>query len=331
MKKEVSIPEELQKARLDKALGQLLEGISRETAKKLILSGAVAGQGQAMTDPSYRVSEGEVFEVDHTPVQAEDSLVGEDIPLDIIFEDDHLAVINKPVGLVVHPGAGNHSGTLVHALIGRYGKSLSTLGDAGRPGIVHRLDKDTSGLMVVAKTNEAHQGLAAQFEERSLSRSYMAFVEGLLSPVTGTIDKNIGRSDANRQKMAAFDLKGKPAVTHYETEEVFHSGKSIVASRVKCTLETGRTHQIRVHLADVNHPVIGDPLYGRQRKRAIIERLCDSYGSKHWTYQRQALHAYALKFMHPVTEEAMAFEVPLPEDLLELQEILRLERDTDTL
>ena len=197
------------------------------------------------------------------------------------------------------------------------------MGDADRPGIVHRLDKDTSGLMVVAKTDAAHRNLSAQFDDRSLSRTYLAFVEGLLSPLSGTINKNIARSDANRKKMATFDLKGKTAVTHYETLETFTAGKMVVASMVSCKLETGRTHQIRVHLTDTGHPVIGDPLYGRHKKKAVIERLMRESKATRWTNKRQALHAHKLELTHPASNERLEFESPLPKDLQELYGILQ--------
>ena len=319
----IIIQEQHHHMRLDKAITSLVETLSREKVKKLILEGCLTQSGTPVTDPSFRVEEGMEFELSELTVAPETSLKGEDIPLDIRFEDDHMIVLNKPVGLVVHPGAGNYSGTLVNALIHHCGATLSDMGDADRPGIVHRLDKDTSGLMVVAKTDEAHRNLAAQFDDRTLSRTYLSFVEGLLSPLSGTIDKNIARSDANRKKMAAFDLKGKTAVTHYETLGTFNAGKMVVASLVECKLETGRTHQIRVHLADKGHPVLGDPLYGRHRKRAVIERLMRECEAKQWKNTRQALHAHKLELTHPITGERLEFESEMPEDLQELHEILK--------
>lgn len=320
MKKTITISEEFASKRLDKVLSEDL-GISREKAKKLILEGGVQLNGALISDPSFQTKEGLVFEIHETVSEKQSSYKGEDIPLNIVFEDDHLIVLDKPAGMVVHPGAGNHHGTLVHALLHHCGNNLSTVGE-GRPGIVHRLDKETSGLIVVAKTNDAHLGLVAQFEDRSLSRCYLAFVEGVINPTRGTIDKNIARSDDNRKKMAVFDFKGKPAVTDYETLETFVVGKALFGSLIECRLQTGRTHQIRVHMASVGHPVIEDPTYGRQRKKAILKRLMDERGCQQWTNERQALHAYKLSFIHPITEEPLAFESSLPDDLKELHEIL---------
>lgn len=319
---ELVIGPDQQGVRLDKALASLMEDTSREQVKRLIRDGRVRYRGSITNDPSLRSEEGMIFEVEPMEVR-EIQLIGEDIPLDIVFEDEHILVLNKPVGLVVHPGAGNYSGTLVNALLHHCGENLSNMREMDRPGIVHRLDKDTSGLMVVAKNDQAHRGLAAQFDDRSLSRTYLAFVEGLLNPLAGTIDKNIARSDSNRKRMSVFDFKGKTAITHYETLETFTAGSAIVASLVACKLETGRTHQIRVHLTDAGHPVLGDPLYGRQRKRPIIQRLVEEHKGTLWTHKRQALHAWKLSLTHPVTEDRMEFEAPMPEDLLELHRILK--------
>ncbi len=323
MHKLLTVLEDLNHARLDKALSLLMGDVSREKVKKLISAGAVTRDGKVLSDPSLKVEMGQVFHVDLEAHTSHPSLLkGEHIPLDIVFEDDYVMVINKPVGMVVHPGAGNHSGTLVHALLYHCGKKLSTLGDKDRPGIVHRLDKDTSGLMIVAKTDKAHAGLVAQFEDRSLSRSYLAFVEGLLNPLSGTVDKSIARSDSNRKKMAVFDIKGKPAITHYRTIKPFVVGQAVLASLVECTLETGRTHQIRVHLASLGHGVLGDPTYGRHRKKVVLERLMKEHDCHFWQNDRQALHAYKLQFNHPITGEHLCFECDLPEDLKELQQVL---------
>jgi 23S rRNA pseudouridine1911/1915/1917 synthase len=321
LNKTINITTDFEGQRLDKALSTLL-GLSREKVKKLTLKGSVVLEERAINDPSFQVKEGMVFEVRDTLEEPPLSYKGENIPLTIIFEDDHLLVLDKPAGMVVHPGAGNHSGTLVHALLHHCGSNLSTLGEGDRPGIVHRLDKETSGLMVVAKTNDAHQGLVSQFDDRSLSRCYLAFVEGVPSPTAGTIDKNIGRSDINRKKMAVFDFKGKSAITDYETRETFVVGRALFGSLVECRLQTGRTHQIRVHMASIGHPVIGDPNYGRQKKKAILKRLMEERSCEHWTNERQALHAYKLQFIHPITQESLSFESPLPEDLKELHDIL---------
>ena len=322
LNKTITIPSELSGKRLDKALSELLS-LSREKVKKLILEGGVTLEKTKIIDPSLQTKEGMLLEILEIPQERTSSYEGENIPLTIIFEDSHLLVLDKPAGLVVHPGAGNHRGTLVHALLHHCGSKLSTLGESDRPGIVHRLDKETSGLMVIAKTNQAHQGLVEQFESRSLSRCYLAFVEGVPSPTRGVIEKNIARSDSNRKKMAVFDFKGKPAITEYETLKTFVVGNAIFGSLVECRLKTGRTHQIRVHMASIGHPVVGDPTYGGQKKKAIIKRLMAEHSCALWTNERQALHAYKLQFIHPITQEFLSFESPLPQDLQELHEILK--------
>lgn len=317
----LTLPLSLNNERLDKALCSLLP-LSREKVKKLIVDGKVTCNGDVVLMPSFRVKEGQVLQVKQE-ASAVHTLKGEDIPLSILFEDAHLLVLDKPSGMVVHPGAGNFTGTLVHALLNYCGTKLSSKGDADRPGIVHRLDKNTSGLMVVAKTDAAHQGLVMQFENRSLSRSYLAFVEGVLNPTTGVIEKSIARSDRHRKKMAVYDLKGKPAITEYRTLETFMVGDSILASLVECHLKTGRTHQIRVHLASLGHGILGDSLYGRQRKKAILDRLMQENPACSWQYGRQALHAYRLQFIHPVTYESLVFQSNLPRDLQELHALLK--------
>ena len=317
----ITILSNFSEKRLDKALSEILV-LSRERSKKLILEGRVLLHGKTILDPSFQTKTDMIFEICEPHQEKKIRYQGENIPLTILFEDAHLLVLDKPAGLVVHPGAGNYEGTLVHALLHHCGSNLSTLGDEDRPGIVHRLDKETSGLMVVAKTNEAHQGLVAQFDNRSLSRCYLAFVEGVPNATTGVIEKNIARSDSNRKKMAVFDFKGKLAITEYETLETFVVGNAIFGSLVECRLKTGRTHQIRVHMASIGHPVVGDPTYGRQKKKAILKRLMEEHSCKFWTNERQALHAYKLQFIHPITQETLSFESPLPKDLQELHDIL---------
>jgi 23S rRNA pseudouridine1911/1915/1917 synthase len=233
--------------------------------------------------------------------------VAQDIPLDIVHEDADLIVVDKPAGLVVHPAAGNLDGTLVNALLHHCDGQLSGIGGVARPGIVHRIDKDTSGLLVVAKSDKAHEGLARQFKDHSIDRLYAAIVYGIPTPGSGTVDAWIGRSDADRKKMAVHrEGRGKHAVTHYRVMERLRG-----AAMVECRLETGRTHQVRVHMAHLGHPLIGDPVYGRDRKgfKSILETL---------GFKRQALHAKRLGFIHPVTEEPLAFDSPLPADMQEL-------------
>jgi 23S rRNA pseudouridine1911/1915/1917 synthase len=231
----------------------------------------------------------------------------QDIPLVIIHEDADLVVIDKPAGLVVHPAAGNLDGTLVNALLHHCAGHLSGIGGVARPGIVHRIDKDTSGLLVVAKSDKAHEGLAQQFKAHNIDRLYAAITYGVPVPGSGKVDTWIGRSDADRKKMAVHrEGRGKHAVTHYRTMESYHD-----AALMECRLETGRTHQVRVHMAHIGHPLIGDPIYGRDRKgfKSILETL---------GFKRQALHAKRLGFIHPVTGETLAFDSPLPPDMQEL-------------
>ena len=238
----------------------------------------------------------------------------ENIPLDIVFEDEHLIVINKQAGLVVHPGAGNYSGTLVNALLYHCADTLSGIGGVMRPGIVHRLDKDTSGVMLAAKTDQAHKGLAAQLEDRSLSRIYKALVLGVPQPRKGSVDQPLARDHRNRLKMAVNNSHGKTAKTHYQVERDFKG----VLSLLECKLESGRTHQIRVHMGYAGYPLIGDPLYGPQPTavRAALKR--GGYEPETieevMAFPRQALHAAAISFIHPASGEEMAFEAPMPED-----------------
>jgi 23S rRNA pseudouridine1911/1915/1917 synthase len=253
-----------------------------------------------------KVAAGQAFAVTlPPPVEAE--AMAQDIPLVIVHEDADLIVIDKPAGLVVHPAAGNLDGTLVNALLHHCQGELSGIGGVARPGIVHRIDKDTSGLLVVAKSDRAHEGLALQFKDHSIDRLYAAVVYGVPLPGSGTVDTWIGRSDADRKKMAVHrEGRGKHAVTHYRTVQKLRG-----AALVECRLETGRTHQVRVHMAHLGHPLIGDPVYGRERKgfKSILETL---------SFKRQALHAKRLGFIHPVTGQALSFDSQLPADMQEL-------------
>jgi len=292
--------------RLDRALAQLVPDLSRERLKALILESQVEIGGRPVTDPSLKVVAGQDFAITlPPPVEAE--AIPQDIPLVVIHEDDDLIVIDKPAGMVVHPAAGNPDGTLVNALLHHCAGRLSGIGGVARPGIVHRIDKDTSGLLVVAKTDKAHEGLARQFKDHSIERRYAAIVNGHPAPPAGTVDTWIGRSDADRKKMAVHrEGRGKHAVTHYRTVEPLRG-----AAHVECRLETGRTHQVRVHMAHIGHPLIGDPVYGKRQKgfKSILETL---------GFERQALHARTLGFIHPVTSHAMSFESPIPADMQEL-------------
>lgn len=305
----VIAPENLSKIRLDKFLADNFPEYSRNQFIRLIGAGAVKilGQEKVQLSPDDKVIAGATYTI-IPPEPIEPNPEPENIPLDIVYEDGDLLVVNKPAGLVVHPGAGNWTGTLVNALLYHCGDSLSGINGVKRPGIVHRIDKDTSGLLVVAKNDFAHQGLAKQFEVHSIERIYDAFVWGLVNE-KGRIEGNIGRSSSNRQKMALVLQGGKPAVTHYERQEAY----GITASHVKCHLETGRTHQIRVHMTSIKHPLIGDGLYGSAPKNAPDELRF---------FPRQALHAGLLGFVHPKTNEKMTFMADLPEDLIQLKDNL---------
>ncbi len=293
--------------RLDRALAELLPDHSRERLKALILEGHVAADGRpAQRNASLKVASGQCYSIT-LPPPTEAAAIAQDIPLSIVFEDDYLIVIDKPAGLVVHPAAGNLDGTLVNALLHYCQGQLSGIGGVARPGIVHRIDKDTSGLLVVAKSDKAHEGLAVQFKDHSIQRLYAAIVYGTPAPPAGTVDAWIGRSDADRKKMAVHrEGRGKHAVTHYRTVQRLQG-----AALVECRLETGRTHQVRVHMTHIGNPLIGDPVYGRDKKgfKSILETL---------GFKRQALHAKTLGFIHPVTSDALAFESPIPADMQEL-------------
>ena len=304
----ITAPEDLEKIRLDKFLAESFPEYSRNQFIRLIEEGAVQIDGQRVPlSPDDKVIAGATYAIiPPEPIEADPE--PENIPLDIVYEDEDLLVVNKPAGLVVHPGAGNWTGTLVNALLYHCGNSLSGINGVKRPGIVHRIDKDTSGLLVVAKNDRAHVGLAKQFEVHSIGRIYDAFVWGL-TPESGRIEGNIGRSSTNRQKMALVKIGGKPAITHFERVKAY----GITASHIKCHLETGRTHQIRVHMTSIKHPLIGDELYGNPPKGAPEDIR---------NFHRQALHAGTLEFIHPITNKRLSFEAALPPDLKTLQENL---------
>ena len=300
--------------RLDRVLALHLPAISRVRLKRLIQSGHVLCGGAALRDPSRRVRCGQNFVVMLPEAEAA-APAPQPIALEIRYEDAHLIVVDKPAGLVVHPAPGNPDGTLVNALIAHCGTGLSGIGGVRRPGIVHRLDKDTSGLIVVAKTEAAHQALARDFAQRRIDRAYAAFVWGVPQPPSGEIVGNIGRNPANRKKMAVVGGgRGKPAATLYRLERTFCSGPaSAAAALVECRLATGRTHQIRVHLAHKGHPLIGDALYGPRAGRAAARR--GPIGGRIAGFPRQALHARRLGFSHPAGAGRLEFDSPLPADL----------------
>jgi len=302
---EARISDEAGGWRLDRALADAVPTLSRERLKALIASGAVSEEGGTLArDPARKAVAGSLFTV-AVPAPAPAHNEAQDIALDVVFEDDHLIVIDKQAGLVVHPAAGNFDGTLVNALLHHCAGRLSGIGGVARPGIVHRIDKDTSGLMVAAKTDRAHEGLAKQFHDHSIDRRYKAIVTGRPLPSEGIIDAPLARSSSNRKKIAIVPT-GKRAVTHYRTLQRLKE-----AALVECRLETGRTHQVRVHMASIGNSLIGDPVYGRTKAahRPVLETL---------NFHRQALHAARLGFIHPVTSATLAFDSEMPADMQEL-------------
>ena len=296
-------------ARLDAFLARAIPALSRSRLKRLIAAGRVRADGGPVSDPAAKVKAGQNFAI-VVPESVDARPAAQQIPLTVIYEDAELIVIDKPAGLVVHPAPGNPERTLVNALLAHCGASLSGIGGVRRPGIVHRLDKDTSGLMVAAKTDAAHSALAAQFAAHTVERAYRALVWGIPHPPQGTIEGNIGRSPRNRKKMSVVKRGGKTALTRYRVVERYGG----LASLVECRLTTGRTHQIRVHLASRGHPVIGDPVYGRanaERKQALPPAARAALEA----LTRQALDAYLLGFTHPATGERLNFCNNLPSDI----------------
>ena len=318
--------------RLDRFLATRIEGLSRSRLKALIKQGQVSFKGDILTEPNHRVKCGDRFTL-IIPQAADGTPKAEEIPLNVVFEDEHLIVVDKPAGMVVHPAAGNWNHTLVNALLFHCGDSLSGIGGVRRPGIVHRLDKDTSGLLVVAKHDRAHKGLSGQFADHgrtgALERAYLALVWGAPSRPRGIIDVPLARSTKNRLKIAVVSEeavergRGKNALTHYELLDRFFDTDGMVrVGLVRCRLETGRTHQIRVHMAHIHHPLLGDDVYGAgfkasartlpERARYALTRL-----------NRQALHAAELGFEHPITGKRMHFSSPLPTKLQRLLDELK--------
>lgn len=330
--------------RLDKALSRDVPAeasLSRSRLAKLLEEGAVTQNGTVQTDPRAKVSEGDVFEIT-VPVAAESHILPEDIPLDVVYEDDDLIVVNKPVGMVVHPAPGSPNGTLVNALMFHCGDTLSGVGGSKRPGIVHRIDKETSGLLVAAKSDVAHHSLAKQFAAHSVIRHYHAVVYGMpdandprVRGVKGVnfepgnimkITTHLARHKNDRQRQAVLFHGGRHAVTR--SRIVMPLGKPAVASLIECWLETGRTHQIRVHMAHAGHSLIGDPTYGGRRK--LPEKAVGAEGiAAARSFARQALHAATLGFVHPVTGEHLQFVAPMPDDMVGL--IKALGGDVDAL
>lgn len=302
-KVELTVAEEMSGKRLDSVLAGMMPEYSRSFIQKLFENGSITVGGDPCSEKKRKAAAGDIVEIT-IPQPERLEVEAEDIPLDIVYEDDELLVVDKPAGMVVHPAPGNHSGTLVNALMYHCGDALSSINGVIRPGIVHRIDKDTSGLLMVAKTDRAHNALSAQLAEHSITRRYKAIVHSNIKEDEGTVDKPIGRDPGNRLRNAVVYTNSKNAVTHYRVLERF-GGFTLV----EAVLETGRTHQIRVHMAYIRHPLLGDTLYGPAKNR---------YGAK-----RQMLHAGVLGFVHPVTGEYMEFNSPLPQDFEDVLAKLR--------
>ena len=302
--------------RLDKALAVARPDLSRARLQALMAQGALSRDGAVLDDVSAKAQAGDYLLIVPPPTPALPA--AEAIALSVLYEDAHLIVIDKPAGMTAHPAPGTPDGTLVNALLHHCGASLSGIGGVARPGIVHRLDKDTSGVMVAAKTDAAHRGLSALFAAHDIERAYIALTRGAPATWAGTLTTRIGRSPRDRKKMAVLRAGGREAITHYRVKSVFGSGERVLAARVSCTLETGRTHQIRVHLASLGAPVLGDLVYGSAAPAASVRAAIETAGLK-----RQALHAAVLGFVHPVTGETLRFETAPPPDMVELEAVLR--------
>lgn len=309
------LPPEAAGQRLDKALSPLFPSLSRARLQAMIAEGRLSADGQPVTDASRKAKAGTYVLAVPPPIPADPE--PEAIPLVVLYEDAHLIVIDKPAGMAVHPAPGSLTGTLVNALLHHCGDSLSGVGGVARPGIVHRLDKDTSGVMVAAKSDAAHRGLSALFAKHDIDRLYIALTRGAPSPPAGTIVTQLGRSPGDRKKMAVLRSGGREAITHYRVEAAFGPQDKPLAGRVSCRLETGRTHQIRVHMASKGSPCLGDPVYGAGQPATAVREAVQAAGLK-----RQALHAAVLGFVHPVTGQTLRFETPLPADMAALQNSL---------
>jgi 23S rRNA pseudouridine1911/1915/1917 synthase len=311
----ISVAPEHAVGRLDKALADRLPALSRARIQALIADRRLSRDGRIVAQAASRTVAGDYRLEVPAPEPAEPA--AEAIPLNILFEDAHLIVVNKPAGMAMHPGPGNTTGTLVNALLHHCGDSLSGVGGVARPGIVHRIDKETTGVVVAAKTDVAHRGLSALFAAHDIDRLYVALTRGAPKPARGIIEGAIARSPHDRKKMALTRSGGRPAVTHYTVERMFGRAERPLAARIACRLETGRTHQIRVHLASQGAPCLGDPVYGAAQPAATVRAAIAEAG-----LARQALHAAVLGFVHPVTGEALRFESALPADMAALEALL---------
>ena len=310
------VNEDFNNKRIDQVVANQYPKISRTKVNKIIKKNLLKLNGKTFSDPSAKVKLGDHIEFENLQEESV-NLIPKKMDLKIIFEDEDIIIIDKPIDMIVHPGAGNFENTMVNGLLYHCKNKLSGISGEDRPGIVHRIDKDTSGLLVVAKNDQAHTFIAKQFEEHTIKRSYLVFVHGILRPLHGRIETLIGRNKTNRQKMSADVAKGKEAITNYETLEVFKGSKILDTSLVKCVLETGRTHQIRVHMSHKGNPILGDQTYGKKIKklRGVDQEFEDILKS----LKRQALHAHTLGFVHPKTNQDVFYASELPEDLNKLK------------
>ena len=314
-----SIKKEDSENRLDIILTKLIPDLTRSNLKKIIELKQVKINNLIERSPSKKLKTNDIIEINLIPTQ-EIKILPTNIKLDIVYEDKDILVINKPAGMVVHPGAGNHKDTLVNALIYKYKSNLSDVNGSVRPGIVHRIDKETSGLLVVAKNNKAHSNLGKQFSDHTIQRTYQALSWGVLRPLNGRIETLIGRSRKNRQLMSVTEISGKKSITNYKTVKVFNIKDIPKISFVECELETGRTHQIRVHMAYMGNSLLGDQQYGKKNLR--FKKINEEFEDKLKVLNRQALHAKSLGFVHPTSKKLISFESKIPKDFKKILDLL---------
>ena len=314
-----SIKEEDSGARLDITLTKLIPDLTRSNLKKIIELKQVKINNLVEKSPSKKLKTNDIIEINLIPSE-EIKILPTKIKLDVVYEDKDILIINKPAGMVVHPGAGNHKGTLVNALIYKYKNNLSDVNGNTRPGIVHRIDKETSGLLVVAKNNIAHSNLGKQFSDHTIQRTYQALAWGVIRPLGGRIETLIGRSRKNRQLMSVTEITGKKSITNYKTLKVFNIKDIPKISFIECELETGRTHQIRVHMSYKGNSLLGDQQYGKKNLR--FKKINEEFEDKLKILNRQALHAKSLGFIHPTSKKLIGFESPLPKDFKKILDLL---------
>jgi len=317
--KKFLIKEEVSGDRLDVILTKLIPDLSRSNLKKIIELKQVKINNSIENSPSKKLKIGDTVEINLIPSD-EIRILPTNIKLDIVHEDEDILIVNKPAGMVVHPGAGNYNETLVNALVYKYKNNLSDVNGITRPGIVHRIDKETSGLLVVAKNNKAHSSLGKQFSDHTIQRTYQALAWGVLRPLNGRIETLIGRSRKNRQLMSVTEITGKESITNYKTTKVFNIKDIPKISFIECKLETGRTHQIRVHMAYKGSPLLGDQQYGK--KNLKFKKINEEFEDKLKVLNRQALHAKTLAFIHPISKKIISFDSKLPKDFKKILDLL---------